>query len=217
MGSQNCTSGPVRHTATMVPAPTDPPRKHPRTTKKRSHPTLTQRNSTFSILSDRITATRSLGPVPALLLITIDIPAARITHPMSILATLRIMEESPFMYPPKSHVKKSMIGPPQNAHTTVPGFTYPFVVRSITTIRIQRTITWTVPTVRPKTTDRPWIKTVKVSVPRADKRNSVTPKCATVRPISSTIRATAQSFMLLPEVSDANFVFCSLIIYLPVI
>ena len=36
---------------------------------------------------------------------------------------LRFVPEPPLMYPPRSQVKRSMIGPPQKAQTTVPGFT----------------------------------------------------------------------------------------------
>ena len=45
----------------------------------------------------RITATRSFGPVPALLLITTDIPAERITHPATTLTALTTIGASPFM------------------------------------------------------------------------------------------------------------------------
>ena len=63
--------------AMIVPTPTVPPRIKPRITKNASHPIRTQRNSIRSSLSERMTATRSFGPVPALLLITMDIPRER--------------------------------------------------------------------------------------------------------------------------------------------
>ena len=48
------------------------------------------------------------------------------------------------------------------------------------------------------------MNTVNVSVPSDDCKNSVTPRCATVSPISKMTRAFAQSCALLADVSDAN-------------
>ena len=38
---KNCTNGPVKHTATRVPAPTVPPKRYPNATKNTSHPIRT--------------------------------------------------------------------------------------------------------------------------------------------------------------------------------
>ena len=51
----------------------------------------------FFDLIDSITATRSLGPVPALLLMTMDMPAARITQPSNMLMMRTAMAESALM------------------------------------------------------------------------------------------------------------------------
>ena len=75
------------------------------------------------ILSERIRAIRSLGPVPALLLMTTDIPRARMMQPATML-TIRTARGEPLLIRSRrSQVKKSMIGPPQKAQTTVPGLT----------------------------------------------------------------------------------------------
>lgn len=141
--------------AIIVPTPTVPPRINPRLTKKASHPIRTQRNSIRSSLSERMMATRSFGPVPALLLITTDIPKERIAHPTRTLMIRTGIPEEALMYSLKHQVKKSMIGPPQNAQTMVPGLTYPLVVNNIRTIKIHRTMTCTVPTDNPATRDNP--------------------------------------------------------------
>lgn len=86
-------------------------------------------------------AIKSLGPVPALLLMTMDMPIDKITHPKIIPKIRHGKVESALIKSPKSYVKKSMIGPPQKAHKIVPGFTYPLVVRSITTNKIHKTMT----------------------------------------------------------------------------
>ena len=77
------------------------------------------------------------------------------------------------------------------------------------------TMTWTVPTVSPARRDSPWMKTVKVSVPSSDRRNSVTPRCAMVSPARRTRSALAQSAALRPDVSEANFSFFYTYIYFP--
>lgn len=100
-------------------------------------------------------ATRSFGPVPALLLITTDIPKERIAHPTRTLMIRTGIPEEALMYSLKHQVKKSMIGPQQNAQTMVPGLTYPLVVNNIRTIKIHRTMTCTVPTDNPATRDNP--------------------------------------------------------------
>lgn len=141
--------------AIIVPTPTVPPRINPRLTKKASHPIRIQRNSIRSSLSERMMATRSFGPVPALLLITTDIPKERIAHPTRTLMIRTGIPEEALMYSLKHQVKKSMIGPPQNAQTMVPGLTYPLVVNNIRTIKIHRTMTCTVPTGNPATRDNP--------------------------------------------------------------
>ena len=56
-------------------------------------------------------ATRSFGPVPALLLITTDIPKERIAHPTRTLMIRTGIPEEALMYSLKHQVKKSMIGP----------------------------------------------------------------------------------------------------------
>ena len=119
----------------------------------------------------------------------------------------RAMPACGLIHPPRSQVKRSMMGPPQKAQTTVPGFTYPFVPRSMRIIRIQRTITCTVPTVRPDRRDSPCMKTVNVSVPSSERRKSVTPRWAVISPDSRRARAFAQPDTLLPEVSDAKVCF----------
>ena len=110
-------------TATIVPAPTVPPSAKPAATKNRSQATRTQRNSMFGSLSDKMIATRSFGPVPALLLMTIDMPSDSTTHPTSMLAMRSAMGDISLMAPWSSQVNASMMGPPQNAQTTVPGLT----------------------------------------------------------------------------------------------
>ena len=83
----------------------------------------TQRNWKRPSLSERMMATRSLGPVPALLLMTRDMPAARITHPATMLTHRTGKGEAAEIHRPSSQVKRSIMGPPRKAHTTVPGFT----------------------------------------------------------------------------------------------
>ena len=71
-------------------------------------------------------------------------PKERIAHPTRTLMIRTGIPEEALMYSLKHQVKKSMIGPPQNAQTMVPGLTYPLVVNNIRTIKIHRTMTCTV-------------------------------------------------------------------------
>ena len=74
-------------------------------------------------------------------------------------------------------------------------------------INRHRTITCTVPTESPHTLDRPWMNTVKVSVPSSESKNRVTPRWATVRPSKRTKRAFAQANGVRFEVSAAKVSF----------
>lgn len=97
-----------------------------------------------------------------------------------------------------------MIGPPQNAQITVPGFTYPFVIRSMITISRVQIITWMVPTVTPAVRAMPCTMTVKGSEPRSVSKKRLTPRWATVSPRKSTINASHQPKRLRPDVSFEN-------------
>lgn len=141
LGRKNCTSGPVRQAAASVPMPTVPPRKKPSATKNKSQPIRTQENGILLSLSDRMIAIRSLGPVPALLLMTIDIPADKITQPAIMLAARIAMEAPALIYPWNIQENRSMMGPPQKAQTTVPGLIYPLVDTAMTAIREHSTMT----------------------------------------------------------------------------
>ena len=79
-------------------------------------------------------AIRSFGPVPLLLSMTMDIPKLNITHPANITRIRIHIGDPEDILSPIIHRNRSMIHPPQNAQTTVPGLTYPFVVKTITII-----------------------------------------------------------------------------------
>ena len=105
---KSCTTGPVSNAATTVPMPTVPPRKKRQLQKTHHSRFAPQRNAIrlcWLILSLKIIAIRSLGPVPELLLMTTDMPNPRIIQSTSIKMTHSAGADDALIKPPNTHKK----------------------------------------------------------------------------------------------------------------